>query len=131
MARRTTRDRRGHGLRGPLAWPPVPSMISRRTSFDEAVLDAVAAFERRFDTTLLELEVATEDVPPTDPAPWEVRVVMGRLFPATGDAKARVVLYRRPIEAAARTSAQIPLLIGEVVTEQLAAMLGIDPDDRA
>lgn len=103
-------------------------MISRSRSFDEAVLDAVAAFERRFDT-LLDLEVATEDVPPTDPSPWEGRVVMGRLFPAVGGTQARVVLYRRPIETAAQTRAQIPLLIGEVVTEQLAAMLGIDPED--
>lgn len=104
-------------------------MMSRSARFDEAVLDAVAAFEHRYATALLELEVACEDVPPTDPAPWEGRVVMGRLFPATSQASARVVLYRRPIEAAADSRAQIPLLIGEVVTEQLAAMLGIDPDD--
>lgn len=103
-------------------------MVPRRTRFDEAVLDAVAAFEHRYATTLIELEVATEDVPPTDPSPWEGRVAMGRLFPATGAARARVVLYRRPIEAAADSAAQIPVLIGEVVTEQLAAMLGIDPD---
>lgn len=104
-------------------------MVSRSARFDEAVLDAVAAFEQRYATTLMELEVATEDVPPTDPSPWEGRVVMGRLFPATGHTKARVVLYRRPIEAAAGSTAHIPLVIGEVVTEQLAAMLGIDPDD--
>lgn len=105
-------------------------MLSRSARFDEAVLDAVAAFEHRYATTLIELEVATEDVPPTDPAPWEGRVVMGRLFPATGQDKARVVLYRRPIEAAADSRAQIPVLVGEVVTEQLAAMLGLDPEQE-
>ncbi|WP_342354707.1 metallopeptidase family protein [Ornithinicoccus hortensis] len=123
------RDRHGHGMRGPLAWPRVPLMTSRARVFDEMVLDAVASLERRLERQLDGLEVAVEDVPPSDPSPWETRVALGRLFPAQGSLPTRVVLYRRPLETRAQDPAELAAMIYEVLAEQVASMLGMDPED--
>lgn len=122
------RDRRGRGLRGPLAWPPVPAMASRSARFDELVLDAVQHIEQRLGRELADLEIAVEDVPPTDPAPWESGIALGRLFPAEGSLPAKVVVYRRPVEARAQDD-DVASLVHDVVAEQIAGLLGMDPED--
>ncbi|MGB3595238.1 MAG: metallopeptidase family protein [Ornithinimicrobium sp.] len=116
-------------MRGPLAWPRVPVMMPRRHRFDEMVLDAVGAFEQRLGSALPDLEVAVEDVPPTDPAPWEETVALGRLFPEQSGVKARMVIYRRPVESRAAGPLEVSAIVHDVVTEQLATMLGLDPED--
>ncbi|WP_134772673.1 metallopeptidase family protein [Ornithinimicrobium flavum] len=122
------RDRRGRGLRGPLAWPSVPVMTSRRAHFDELVLDAAETVERRVGHEL-GLELAVEEVPPSDPAPWEHGVALGRLFPAERGLPARLVIYRRPVMQRAHDESELAALVSEVVTEQVARMLGRDPED--
>ncbi|WP_299517814.1 metallopeptidase family protein [uncultured Serinicoccus sp.] len=122
------RDRRGHGMRGPLARPGVPVMRTRRDRFDELVLDAAEALERRLDAPL-GVELAVEEVPPSDPAPWEDGVALGRLFPAERGVPARLVVYRRPVEHRAVDESELASLVSEVVVEQVARMLGKDPDD--
>lgn len=116
-------------MRGPLAWPRVPAMLPPSQQFDELVLDAVGSIERRLGRSLDDLEVAVEDVPPSDPAPWEPRVALGRLFPAEGTLPARVVLYRRPLETRAASGGELATMIHEVLAEQVASLLGTDPDD--
>lgn len=115
-------------MRGPLAWPPLPLMSSRRDQFDELVLEAAERVEERLGQEL-GLELAVEEVPPTDPAPWEHDVALGRLFPAERGVSARLVLYRRPIIQRAHHEAELAALVDEVVTEQVARMLGRDPED--
>ncbi len=124
------RDRHGRGLRGPLAWPPVPVMVSRRDRFDDLVLDAAETVEERLGHPL-GAELAVEEVPPSDPAPWEHGVPLGRLFPAERGLPARLVVYRRPVEQRAPDEADLAAIIYEVVAEQVARMLGRDPDDLA
>jgi predicted Zn-dependent protease with MMP-like domain len=104
-------------------------MMSPSRQFDELVLDAVGTIERRLGRSLDDLEVAVEDVPPSDPAPWETRVALGRLFPAEQGLPARVVLYRRPLETRAGAAAELAQLVHEVLAEQVAAYLGTDPED--
>src|SRR5665647_2246217 len=87
---RPRRGRHGRGLRGPMAWPPVPAMATRAEQFDELVLDAAARIEQRLGRPLGDAEFAVEDVPPSDPAPWESSdVPLGRLFAAQGKMPAR------------------------------------------
>lgn len=126
MSRR--RDRHGHGLRGPIAWPPLPLMSTRRDKFDELVLDAAERLEEVLGQEL-GLELAVEEVPPSDPAPWEHDVALGRLFPAERGVPARLVLYRQPISQRAHDEVELAGLVREVVTEQVARMLGRDPED--
>ena len=125
---RTRRDRHGRGLRGPLAWPPVPAMGTRAEQFDELVLDAATRIEQSLGRPLGDAEFAVEDVPPSDPAPWESSdVPLGRLFAAQGKMPARIVVYRRPVETRVSDSRELAALINDVVVEQVASLLGVDP----
>ena len=104
-------------------------MQSPAERFDDLVLDAADRLEARLGHTLDPAELAVEDVPPSDPASWESGVPLGRLFPAEGRKPNRIVVYRRPLETRANDQRELAMLVQEVVTEQVAAMLGIDPDD--
>jgi predicted Zn-dependent protease with MMP-like domain len=127
--RGTRRDRRGRGLRGPLLPRELPAWRSRGAAFDERVLDAVERLERRWRTELEGIEFAVEDVPPSDPAPWEHdEVPLGRVFPAQGELPPRVVVYRRPVETRASRRGDVAPLVHEVVVEQVAQLLGLTPE---
>ena len=125
-----SRDRHGRGVRGPVARPPVPAMVARRDRFDDIVLEVAGRFENLLKGRYAETEFAVEDVPPSDPAPWEERrVLLGRLFPADGKLPPRIVVYRRPIEARAGEGEDRADLVREVLTEHVAALLGVAPED--
>ena len=126
---RRRRDRRGRGLRGPLLPSTLPAWRSRADRFDDHVLDAVELLEQRWSTELDGVEFAVEDVPPSDPAPWEHgEVPLGRFFPAQGELPPRVVVYRRPVETRATDPRDVAELTHDVVVEQVAHLLGLTPE---
>lgn len=113
-----------------MAWPPVPAMVTRAERFDELVLDAASRMEHHAGPALGDLEFAVENVPPSDPAPWESSdVPLGRLFAAQGKMPARIVIYRRPVETRTTDARDLAALINDVVVEQVASLLGVDPRD--
>lgn len=123
------RDRHGRGLRGPLLPREVPAWRSRSDRFDDSVLDAVERLERRWSAELDGVEFAVEDVPPSDPSPWEHgEVPLGRYFPASGELPHRIVVYRRPVEGRATAERELAVLVLEVVVEQVAHLLGLTPE---
>ncbi len=128
-SRRTRGNRHADGIRGPLAWPRVPVMTTRSDDFDETALSALERVEHRLGRPLTMLQLAVEDVPSQDPAPWESDVALGRTFTGTGQDLPRVVIYRRPIEARSLGATELSDLIEQVVAEQVAAIIGIHPDD--
>lgn len=77
------------------------------------------------------MQFAVEEVPPSDPAPWEHGVVLGRGFGAEPRAglPTRIVLYRRPITSRSADDAELAGLIRRVVVEQVALMLGRRPEE--
>lgn len=92
------------------------------------MLDAADRLEARWSRELDGVQFAVEDVPPSDPAPWEHgQVPLGRLFPASGAHPARVVVYRRPVETRAPDQLALAPMVHEVVVEQVAHLLGLDP----
>ena len=105
-------------------------MGTRAEQFDELVLDAASRMEDRAGAALDTLEFAVEDVPPSDPAPWEASdVPLGRLFAAQGKMPARIVVYRRPVETRITDARELATLVNDVVVEQVASLLGVDPRD--
>jgi len=114
-------------MRGPLAWPPVPAMLTRAERFDDLVLDSADRVRgQRYAAT----EFAVEDVPPDDPPPWEAQEpALGRLIGPQGHTPHRIVVYRRPVEARARDERDLGDLIHGVVVEQVAALLGVPPSE--
>nr|WP_242608034.1 metallopeptidase family protein [Xylanibacterium ulmi] len=124
------RDRRGRGPRGPLMPPGLPAHRTRAEQFDDLVLDAVEDVEHDWERQLTGTEFAVEDVPPSDPAPWEDGgVPLGRCFPAQSGQPARVVVYRRPIELRAEDPEDLADLVHDVVVEQVAHLLARTPEE--
>lgn len=115
-------------MRGELLRQGSPGSRSRSERFDGYVLDAVARLEPRWGEALVDVDVAVELVPPSDPGAWEEQVApLGRVFPAEDGHAARLVVYRRPVEA--RADDDLPRLVHEVVVEQVAALLARSPEE--
>jgi predicted Zn-dependent protease with MMP-like domain len=123
------RDRHGRGLRGPLAPPDSPLSRTRAERFDDLVADAVERILRRWADPLAAVDFVVEDVPALDgwPHDW---VPLSRSFPAVHDQRARVVVYRRPVEARVRghDEDQLRGLVQDVVVDEVAELLGVEPE---
>ena len=141
------RDRHGRGLRGRLVAPYAPGVArnvrlprwrSRSEVFDDLVLEAVADVARRWAAELQDVEVAVEDVPPPSLAGAEGLVADGtaggevplaQALTGSEGVRARVVVYRRPVELRAEDRLDLRDLVREVVVDALAELLGRDPDE--
>ncbi|ACU40131.1 MULTISPECIES: metallopeptidase family protein [Actinosynnema] len=134
--RRRRRDRHGRGLRGPLYPATMPAARSRAERFDAVVLEALEPIEARWRTELTQLDVAVDDVPDVAPSTSgedddvveDGNVPLARLMQPGQDRRARIVLYRRPLEARAKDGADLADLVHDVLVEQVANYLGLDPD---
>jgi len=140
--RRPNRDRHGRGLRGSLYPSTLPAASTRAERFDALVLAALEPIEARWRTELTKLDVAVDDVPDVrgDEATiaaegtlTDAGVPLARLVPAGVDrrglpTKARIVLFRRPLEARARDGADLADLVHHVLVDQVANYLGVDPN---
>jgi predicted Zn-dependent protease with MMP-like domain len=125
------RDRRGRGMRGPGVVPRHagnPELPTKRERFDELALGIVTSVDRRWQDQLGLVEYAVEDAPQL-PDDWETdHVPLSSLVRGSGATPTRLVLFRRPIEHRAETRADLEALVLTVVVEQVAELLGIDPD---
>jgi predicted Zn-dependent protease with MMP-like domain len=141
------RDRHGRGLRGRLLPPYVvlggrrrelPAWRSRTDRFDDVVRAAFADLEPHWARELADVELAVEDVPPAVEGDEHGLVAdetaggavpLGRAVPAEGSRPARVVVYRRPVEARAEDLADLGDLVHDVLVDAVAQLLGRDPDE--
>jgi predicted Zn-dependent protease with MMP-like domain len=140
--RRPNRDRHGRGLRGSLYPSTLPAASTRAERFDALVLAALEPIEARWRTELTKLDIAVDDVPDVrgdddtiaaDGTLTDAGVPLARLVPAGMDrrglpTKARIVLFRRPLEARARDGADLADLVHHVLVDQVANYLGVDPN---
>ncbi len=121
-----------------------PATRTRAERFDDLVLEALEPIELRWGTELADLDLAVDEVPEVDQTSpddlvWgtgvlaDVGVPLAQLVPAGVDqaglpSRARIVLYRRPLEARAHGEAELADLLHEVLVEQVAEYLNIEPD---
>lgn len=136
------RDRHGRGLRGSLFPAALPAAATRSEQFDALVVEVLEPIESRWASRLDNLDVAVDEVPDVrwveDGSTVEGLLVDGsvplsRLVPVGVDrsglpTRARIVLYRRPLEARARDPEELGELVHDVLIEQIATYLGIDPE---
>lgn len=109
----------------------MPLTVSRAERFDDLVVTAVERAGRRLSDDvggLGDLEVVVTDLPGHHPPDPDLPVPLGSAHAATADQPARIVVHRRPVEARAATRPELQRLVRDVVAEQLAVLLGLDPD---
>jgi len=108
----------------------LPAYRTRAEIFEDHVLAAVERLESRWGAELHRTQFAVEDVPPSNPAPWERGgVPLGRCFPAEPGLDATIVVYRRPVETRAVDAQDLAELVRGVVVEQVAHLLGRTPEE--
>lgn len=117
-------------MRGPIAPPQVPLAASRAEAFADLVQDSVERLERRWpqltDIDFLVLEVPRLDGPGLS---WsDEPVPLGTTAPAQDGHRARVVVYRRPVEIRSKGRDERAALVHEIVVEQVAELLGLTPE---
>jgi len=110
---------------------------TRSQQFDDMVLDAVARLESRWETELTRVEFAVQEVPEADELVDDssslplARTVPGAQEPGDPDhpaAPTRIVVYRRPLMARSENDAELSDLVFDVIVEEFAGVLGLDPD---
>jgi predicted Zn-dependent protease with MMP-like domain len=137
------RASRRREIRGPLLPPTVPGWRSRAEQFDMAVLEAYEPIEHRWRERVSALDVAVDEIPrlaPKDPedVQWPAEVVadgpiaLARLIQAGVDVRgnptrARIVLFRKPIERRAKDTDELAELLHELLVAQVATYLGVEP----
>lgn len=105
--------------------------------FDRLVDDAVASLPRDLLVYLDNVQVTVADVPPVPPIGVDEEVLLGRYQggprPASGQGQSalpdRITLFRRPMEARARTKRELTEIIRETVVHEIAHHFDLD-DDR-
>src|SRR4051794_17748199 len=104
-------------MRGALVPPGLPLARSRAEAFDDLVLDAIEHLEDRWGRQLAEVEFAVEEVPPVEtPDSGESSgIPLALLVPAAGRSPARIVVFRRPLEARASDHDDLGDLVHDVV----------------
>jgi predicted Zn-dependent protease with MMP-like domain len=115
----------------------VPLFRTKSEIFDDLVLDTVEGLERQYGRELAGVEFAVEDVPPDlnvydSDVLEDGEVPLARLLPGNAgrpSTPARIVLYRRPLEFRAIDNEDLADLIHDVIVEQVANLLGVDPED--
>ena len=131
------RDRHGRGLRGRLVPPAVPLYRTRSQQFDDLVLDAVARLEGRWEAELAGVEFAVQEVPEADELTDDsVPLPLARTVPGSPESTdpdrpatpARIIVYRRPLLARAENDGELSDLVFDVVVEEFADFLGIEPE---
>lgn len=112
----------------------MPLHRSRAQQFGDLVLEAVAQLEPRWESELSRIEFAVQEVPdhdPPDDAPDAVP--LASLDPGSPDQDdpghgPRIVLYRRALLARAEGEEDLAELVLDVVVEEFARLLGIEPE---
>lgn len=122
----------------------LPVWKSRAEKFDHLVLTAFAPIDARWHKRLTKLDIAVDEVPKIrardpDTVNWPDEVVadgpvpLSRLVPADIDrrgaaTRARIVLFRRPLELRAKDPEDLADLVHDVLVHQVATYLGIEPE---
>lgn len=139
---RPARNLRGRGMRGPLLPQQTPRHRSRSQAFDLSVLDAYAPIQNAFAQQLSGLDLAVDTVPRMrlrsdmtimpDEIIADGPVPLGRIVPAGIDrqgrpTRARLVIFRMPIEQRCASDEEKAELLSTVLTALVANYLNVDP----
>lgn len=112
----------------------MPRYRTRSGMFDDMVAAQIRRLNGAWPELIGPLQFAVEDVPPSEPAPWEPRrSCSSQCFAAGHGVPARVVLYRMPIQSRSRSKLDMQLIIRDELVGRIGELYGrrpeeIDPD---
>jgi hypothetical protein len=97
---------------------------SRSDAFDDLVVESAIRLQRRWTGQLGAVEFLVEDVPPSGPA------AASRWVPATRGGRPAGPHHRlpAPVETRAANERSRAMLVHDVVVEQVATLLGLEPE---
>jgi hypothetical protein len=103
-------------------------LVSRSERFDELALVVIDRLKQRWPSELASVEFGVEDTPMV-PVEWEHDPIPLATLIQPVEQQARIVLFRRPIELRAHGRGELTALLYEVVIEQVAGLLGKEPEE--
>ena len=106
----------------------LPVYRSRAQAFDDLVLDAVERLERLWARELANVDFLVEDVPPVPPRGDLSETIPFSRLETDPEGRARIVVYRRPVEIRTKDPDEMALLVHEAVVEEVANLLGVEPE---
>lgn len=123
------RDRHGRGVRGPLTPAELPLARTRAQLFHDLVLDAVERLKPHWSKELSTVEFVVEDVPLVPPGVTaDDGIPFSRTEVAENKGRARIVIYRRPVEIRTSDPEEKAELVYDTVVEEVANLLGLEPE---
>jgi hypothetical protein len=131
------RDRHGRGLRGPLSSPNaltgspvrVPQRPRGAALFAECLQAAVTKGVADCPQAFVGVDIGFEEIPANLTDWWGGQVPLAAAQSSTPERNAAVVLFRRPLEHRAATTAELRRLVHRTLIEQLAALTGIPVEE--
>ncbi|MCI1831370.1 MAG: metallopeptidase family protein [Bifidobacterium sp.] len=128
------RNRHGRGTRTPMFGVRLPRYRTKSGIFDDMVAAQIRRLNEAWPQLTGPVQFAVEDVPPSQPAPWETDSnTSSQCFGAGHGTPARIVLYRLPIQMQVTDRLELQWAIRDEIVERLAQLYGrrpeeIDPD---
>lgn len=117
-------------MRTPMFGTRLPRYRTRSGAFDDMVAAQIRRLNGAWPQLVKPVQFAVEDVPPSQPAPWEPEPSFtSQCFPASHGIPARIVLYRMPIQSKSRSRMDLELAIRDEVVLRLAELYGRRPDE--
>jgi predicted Zn-dependent protease with MMP-like domain len=106
----------------------LPVSRSRAQAFDDLVLDAVERLERLWARELANVDFLVEDVPPVPRHGDPIEAIPFSRLETDPAGRARIIVYRRPVEIRTKDPDEMALLVHETVVEEVANLLGVEPE---
>ncbi|KAD3515210.1 metallopeptidase family protein [Arthrobacter yangruifuii] len=128
--RQRRRNRHGRGLRGDVIPPHLAGARTRAERFDEWVLESAQRLERLWGERIQAYQFVVEEIPPglEELARSGGPIPLGAGTPPAPNRPAVITVYRHAVETAAGSLLPVSELVHEVIVEQLAALMGMDPE---
>lgn len=108
----------------------IPRYRTRSGMFDDMVIAQIKRLSQAWPNYVRPVQFAVEDVPPSAPAPWEERArPCSHAFPGSHGMAPRIVLYRLPLQTAARDRVELQYAIRDELVDCIAQLYGRRPDE--